>query len=423
MGSSSFPPGFLWGASTASIQVEGGNGRSTFEAWSRRKGWTPPGQACRSWDRFDEDLGLLRRLNANAYRFSLEWSRLEPEPGRFDDQAFARYALWLERLSAAGIRPMACLHHWSEPAWLLERHPDGWLEEGACEAFLAFAAEAVRRLADRCSDWLVFNEPMNYAVAGYGAGHFPPGRRLLWNANGAFNRELVPRLARAHERAAALLKARNPASRIGVALNMADVKPATGSARDAAAAERWDWFMHRQFLERTASSLDFIGVNYYTSVYVKAAPLPYGLPMGTLPGYAEFERGLGPLFKLLGGRPQDEPRTSLGWTVAPDGLYRVLRSVHARFGKPLIVTENGMADTPGLSRESFLREHLRAVLKALGEGCDVRGYLHWSLLDNWEWGSYEPRFGLFTRERAEKDGAELFSRLAAGREPVAEAEA
>lgn len=409
---SGFPDGFLWGASSASIQVEGGAPRSSFEAWSRRKGWTPPGEGCRSWELFERDVAALKALKANAYRFSLEWSRVAPEPGVWDEDAFARYLSWIRLLKREGIAPMVCLHHWSEPQWLLDRWPGGWLEDGPMTAFLDYVRAAADRLAGECSEWLVFNEPMNYAVAAYGAGHFPPGRRLLWNADGDFNKVLVPRLCDAHNEAARILKKKNPAARIGVAMNTADVKPASASRRDEEAAERWDWFMHRQFVDRIVNSLDYVGVNYYTSIYVKKAPLPWGFPMGVLPGYAEFERGFGPLFKLFGGRPQDEPRTMMGWTVDPDGLRRVVLRTWKRWGKPVMITENGLADTPGVSRAAFVRDHAAALRRAIDEGANVLGYLHWSLLDNWEWGSYEPKFGLYTRERVPKDGADAFAELA-----------
>lgn len=410
-----FPEGFLLGASTASIQCEGGNERSTFAAWSRRKGWTEPGAACGSWERFEQDLACLKALGANAYRFSLEWSRVEPEPGKFDAAAFDRYGSWIERLKAEGIRPIVCLHHWSEPSWRLERRPDGWLSPESSADFRRYAGEAARRLGGLADDWLVFNEPMNFLVASYGAGHFPPGRRMLWNANGRFSKQLMPRLAAAHADAARLLRAANPSARIGVAMNVCDAVPATGSSRDAAAAEAWDEFFHRRFVELILPELDFVGINYYTRIYVKKAPLPLGFPVGAIPGYAEFERALGPLFSLFGGRPQDEPRTSMGWTVDPDGLRRQLLRAWRRWGKPLMVTENGMADTPGLSREAFIRDHLAATSAAMAEGAKVLGYLHWTLLDNWEWGSYEPKFGLFTRERAPKDGVEAFKSLAEAR--------
>lgn len=371
--------GFLWGASTASVQNEGGNGRSTFEPWSRKKGWEPPGDACRSWERFEDDLGCLKALNANAYRFSLEWSRLEPEPGRFDEEAFARYLSWIRRLKAEGIASIVCLHHWSEPQWR-SKEPPG-------EDFLRYARAAAERLAPECDDWLVFNEPVNFTIAAYSLGHFPPG---------GWGRPPIDRFCALHREAARALKAANPRARVGVALNMVDM---TGPQ---AGVERWDRFYHRRFIEGCLDSLDFIGVNYYTRVHVSRLGLP---------GFAELEQKLGPLFTLLGGRGQDAPRNMMGWTVDAGGLRRVLLRAWKRYGKPLIVTENGMPDTPGLSREQFIKSHVEAMRRAMADGADVRGYLHWSLLDNWEWGSYAPKFGLFTRDRKPKDGAAYFAQL------------
>lgn len=408
-----FPDGFLWGASTAAYQVEGGNEASALWDWERRKGWERSGEACRSWELFDQDVALLRRLNANAYRFSVEWSRVHLGPGRFDTSVLARYGDWLGKLHAAGVRPMVCLHHFSEPAWLFERHPGGWLEEGFLAQFLAFAEKAAAALGERCDDWLVFNEPNLFALTAYAAGVFPPGRKRLVRAGGAVEAVVLPRLAEAHNQAARLLRQANPRVRVGTAQHLVDLLPARPG--DEPAVERWDAFFNRRLLELTVSQLDFIGVNYYTRVYVGTPPFwarPL-MPLGLLPGHAEVAKAMGSWFTRAGGRRGPGPYTGMGWEVEPRGLYRVLMSLWRRFRKPLLITENGVAAAPGVSREQFLRGHLTAVLDALAEGADVRGYLHWSLLDNYEWGSYAPRFGLFTRDRRPSEGADFFAQAAA----------
>jgi beta-glucosidase len=387
--------------------VEGDNRGSALWEWERRQGWERSGDACRSWDLFEEDLRCLKALNLNAYRFSLEWARVEPRPGEFDQEALARYGSWARRLKEEGIRPIVCFHHFSEPAWLLERHPQGWLAKGPEERLAAFVAAAAPALADSVSDWLIFNEPTVFCAGAYGAGMFPPGRRMFLG-RAAKLRQVNARMAEAHLRCAAVLKTLQLGARVGVAQNVSDLLPARPG--DEAALERWDDFMHLQFLDAVKGSLDFLGVNYYTRAYVSR--LAVG-PFGALPGHAEIERMVGPaVFKLLGGRRDAGPRTAMGWEVVPDGLERVLLRLWNRYKLPLMITENGLAPSDGLDRTEFLRGHLAAVHRAIAAGARVDGYLHWSLLDNYEWGSYRPRFGLFDRQRRPAPGSEFYAAAA-----------
>ncbi|MEK7745865.1 MAG: family 1 glycosylhydrolase, partial [Elusimicrobiota bacterium] len=147
-----FPSDFLWGASTSSYQIEGGNENSALAAWERKKGWEPCGKAADSWRLWQEDIRCLERLNLKAYRFSVEWSRVEPSPGVFDQAALARYAAMADALKRAGIRPMACLHHFSEPAWLFRENPAGWMSEEAPRRFLRFSERVVGALKESVRD-------------------------------------------------------------------------------------------------------------------------------------------------------------------------------------------------------------------------------------------------------------------------------
>ena len=405
-----FPEGFCWGASTAAYQNEGGNIHSALWDWERKRGWERSADATRSWELFDEDLRLLRELKLNAYRFSVEWSRVEPEPGRFDESALSRYADWARRLLESGIRPLVCLHHFSEPAWLLRGHPRGWLEDEVRRRFLRFVEKTAGALAGSVSDWLVFNEPMVFLLFAYAAGRFPPGLRLLGRPERGFLPVLVENLARSHNESHALIHRLQPGARVGVAHHVSRLEPARPG--DEGAVSVWDRFMHRAFLDRVKDRLDFLGINYYTRIYVSRCLLP-GIFQGVLPGYAEVEAGLTrPLFRLLGGRRGDRPRTGTDWEIAPEGLAAVVLDLWREYRKPIWVSENGLADAPGASREDFLRSHLQSLSSAMAQGADVRGYLHWSLLDNYEWGSYRPRFGLYDRERRPKPGAALYARIA-----------
>lgn len=387
--------------------MEGGNSASAFWEWERLKGWERSVEACDSWERFEDDLRCLKKLHLNAYRFSVEWSRVQPFPGAFQKEALERYAGWAKRLREEGIRPIVCFHHFSEPCWLSQNHPEGWLAPGPEKALASFVERAAPALAPYVSDWLIFNEPNVFLLQAYGQGYFPPGKRLLLGQARRLH-EANRRLAEAHVLCAAALKKLQPSARVGVAQHVGELLPARPG--DEPAVEAWDRFFHLDFLDAARGSLDFIGVNYYTRAYVSRCRLA---PFGALPGYAEVERALGPfLFRLAGGRRGPGPRTAMGWEVAPEGLEKVLVKLWKRYGLPLLITENGVAPEGGIRRETFLREHLAAVHRAIQAGVRVEGYLHWSLLDNYEWGSYKPRFGLFDRERRPAEGSGFYGAAA-----------
>jgi len=417
-----FPDGFLWGASTSSYQIEGGNEGSAFTAWERRRGWEPCAEAADSWNRWREDLACLKELGANAYRFSLEWSRLQPSPVDFDEKALSRYVEMARTFKEAGVRPMVCLHHFSEPAWLFERYPLGWLDPRACEAFVRFGDRVVRALRSEVSDWITFNEPMVWLMNGYALGLFPPGLRRIYALERTFLKEgLLENVLRAHRELYRLIHQDIPNGRVAIAQNIVDLEPARPGSDDLEALSRWDLFMHRRALDLAASAhtLDFIGLNYYTRIFVSKARLPF-VPLRVVPAYAELEQITGSLgLKLLGGRRGDRPRSDMGWEIVPEGLGKVALALWKAYRLPVVVTENGMADGSPDGRERFLKGHLASLEAAIAQGADVRGYLHWSLVDNYEWGSYRPRFGLYgvdrsgSFKRSQASGADYFRRVIA----------
>lgn len=390
--------------------MEGGNDKSALWNWEIRKGWERSAEAARSWDLFEEDLKCLKTLGANAYRFSVEWSRVEPEPGVFDQAVLDRYAGWVRRCREEGIVPLVCFHHFSEPAWLLREHPRGWLTDEPIGLFARFVERAAAALGD-VDDFLPFNEPTVFAVAAYGAGVFPPGGLKFGLGKAA---EANARLARAHNEAAKVLKKLKPNCRVGLAQNIADLEPARPG--DEAAVKIWDDFMYSDFIDRTIGHLDWVGINYYTRVYVNKCPF---FPLGVMAGHDEIASKLGFVFKLLGGRQGDKPRTGMGWEIVPEGLERVVLRYWKKYKKPIMITENGLDDQNGADRDAFIREHVAALKRAMDQGAEVTGYLHWSLMDNWEWGSYKPRFGLFSRDRKPSRGVDAFKELAHGQDHAA----
>lgn len=404
-----FPKDFLWGAATASYQIEGGNVHSALVEWGRDKGWDHVGEAANSWESLDQDLELIKQLHLKAYRFSVEWSRLEPRRGEFDEAALARYADFARKLAVSGVRPFLTLHHFSEPAWLLRAHPRGWEDAAVGDAFARIVEKIAPAFTDAVKDWITFNEPTLFMIGAYGISYFPPGGLTVLGFERKVAEVVGPNFARAHGLAYDALKKLDPEARIGVAQNVYAIEPAR--PQDEEAARRWDDFAHRKFLDAIKDKLDFLGINYYSRIFVRESFLPL-TPLKVVPGYAELEAGIGKLlFKLVGGRRDDAPRSAMGWEIVPEGFEKVLLDYSKHYGKPVYVTENGMALPSDITREKFIRDHVAAMGRALAAGADVRGYFHWSLIDNFEWGSYRPRFGLYTRDRRPSDGAALYARI------------
>ncbi len=405
------PAGFLLGTSTAAHQVEGGN-ENDWAAWERGqwpdgrphiKDGTVSGAATDSWNRFDEDVRLMETLGANAYRFSVEWSRLEPTQGSWDEEAAERYRQWAHTLREKGITPLVTLYHFTLPPWVAEA--GGWENPSTLEAFEAYAARVAQALGGEVDWWCTVNEPNVYAVLGYLDGVWPPGRQ-----DTKAMATVLSHLIEGHARAARQLRAQDTAdadgdghaTRVGLAHHVRIFQPATGSTADTAVAALTDTFFNESVPEalRTGrirlsvpgqvsidrqvddlkGSVDYFGINYYTRDTVRQY---FGEP--------SLSRQY---------VPRGREKNDLGWELYPEGLYLFLLR-YAESGLPLLVTENGMADHTGERRPYYLQSHLYAVEQAVAQGVDVRGYFHWSLLDNFEWAEgYEPKFGLFAVDLA-----------------------
>ncbi len=388
---------FLWGVATSAHQIEGGNDRNDWWEWETRPGvindGARSGAACLSWERWEEDLDLVRGLGLNSYRLSIEWSRIEPEPGRYDEAALARYRSMLEGCRARAITPVVTLHHFTNPQWFAAL--GGWEERGNLPHFERFARLAGERYGDLVDVWITVNEPEVVGFYGYDAGICPPGVRDRSRAL-----HVIANLLEAHGLASRALRATDrvdadgdgKAVLAGVAKHWVLLEPRSRWSpldRFAAAAQ------HRVFNEAVARALaggsiefsipgsrrihrnvealqgasDFLGVNYYTRWMVAAL----GNPRTARRGAATND---------------------LGWEIYPEGLERVLREC-AAFGLPMIVTENGIADAADRWRPEFIRASLAALDRSRASGLDVRGYFHWSLMDNFEWmEGHHGRFGL-----------------------------
>ncbi|MCK6549022.1 family 1 glycosylhydrolase [Myxococcota bacterium] len=418
------PKGFLLGCATSAYQIEGGieNDWSRWEAAGRLKDPNVRcGRAVDHWSRWREDFALLSAVGAGAYRLSIEWARVEPEPGRFDDAALHQYREMIDALVAAGIEPFVSLLHFTHPTWFHDECP--WHEPSgeAVRRFGRFVDRVARALGDRVRYYTVLNEPVVWLVGAYLGGVIPPGRKSV--------RELVRAfvaLVRAHATAHGILKrASGGAAQVGVAHNVFAFAPDRDHAADRFATDYVARLYNDAFpsalvdgrvrlgmipgvrvdeaVPEAKDTLDFLGVNYYARVFVRA-----GLPFGQRPVDAFYE-GRGP-----------HGVSDLGWEIHPEGLTELLVQL-GRLGRPLFVTENGLDDRDDSRRARFLHDHVGAVLDAVDRGADVRGYLFWSLVDNFEWlEGFDPSFGLYHVDRATlarrpTSAAALFERISAAR--------
>ena len=380
-------PPFLWGVATSSHQVEGDQPGNDWTAWEEA-GHTrePSGRAVDHWHRYPEDLRLFAALGANAYRLSLEWSRLEPDPGRFDADAFDHYRHMLEAARAAGLEPLVTLWHFTVPRWFAAA--GGWLHADAVERFARFADRAARELPG-VRLWCTVNEPSVLAVMGYLQGVWPPGHRRVGEARRVLDQQL-----KAHRRVYALIKNHAPDALVGVAHHLIHFRPWTDTPVNRAMVTLANRLFNAAPIRSLMDTQDYIGVNYYTC------------------RYADWRRPLDPRPHRPGAA-----LTDMGWEEDPQGLQVILETA-ARWRKPIIVTENGIATDDEDRRARFIDAHIDAVGRARRAGADVRGYFYWSAIDNFEWlEGYHPHFGLYAVDpdltRRRKAGAEAFSRRAA----------
>lgn len=379
----SFPADFLWGTSTSAHQVEGGNDNNDWWTWEQAghiKTGDSAAVACDHWNRYPEDFQLLSDLGTNAHRISIEWSRVEPEPGTFDQQAIEHYRAVLTDLRERGIAAMVTLHHFTSPTWFIAQ--GGWLDRRAFERWLPFVRKTAEELGELVSFWCTINEPNVYAYQGWVTGEFPPGRK--GDVLGMFR--VLANLRRAHEAAYAELKSRTPDVPVGLAQHKWLMLPKSRSWLDRAAAWVADASMSRWpaglSFQRVVDSVgDYVGLNHYSGSHVS-----FSLRH---PEEAFIHRT----------NPPGLPVSDFDWVIHAPWLGIALDDLRST-GKPVYVTENGVAAADDTVRQDFLPAMLAEVWKAIDRGVDVRGYFHWSSLDNFEWAhGYSMQFGLIDVDR------------------------
>jgi beta-glucosidase len=417
-----FPEGFLWGVATSSYQYEGGNTNNQWYAWEQ-SGHIKTGDTCGLasdwWAHAERDFSTAGEMGLNALRLSLEWSRIEPEMGEWNSAALARYHQMLQALRDRGIEPLVTLHHFTDPLWLAER--GGFLRPDAAERFSDYTTHVLEELGDVCTFWCTFNEPNAYAVAGYLTGDFPPGHR--GDMLGAIRVQAA--MARAHAEAYQVIHRLKPEARVGWAQHFMVFDPARPDSRlDRLVAGLQDAAFNDFFpsavragrlpvplrwiagdLHAVRNTCDFVGINVYYRDLVRF----------DLASFAELcgRRSIAP------GAPQgDPPFEGVLGEIYPAGILRVAQRVAAMLNKPIYVTENGVADREDRLRPWELAEAVRSLHQCVERGIDVRGYFHWSLVDNFEWAEgWRQRFGLIaldpeTQQRVPRPSAALYSAVA-----------
>jgi len=402
-GKKRFPEGFLWGTSSAAHQVEGDNRNSDWWEFEQQPGRIANGEtseiACDHYHRYREDFALLREMNQNAHRLSIEWSRIEPAPGEFDSRQIRHYRDVLGELREQGIEPMVTLHHFSSPIWFARK--GGWSATGAAHAFMPYVHRVIDELGDLIGLWCTINEPSIYSVNGWITGEFPPGRHS--DLGGTYR--VASNMHRAHELAYGAIKRRWPDSQVGLSHHKFLFMPASRKRRDHLAAgaaqlavDRWP-VAPGQLHKIVEATSDYVGVAHYWAQLCAFDP--------RRPKEQFIRR-----FNVPGA-----PVTDMGLSSDPAWMPVVLNELRG-LGKPIYITENGLATNDDEWRARYLGEILSHVQRAIDDGVDVRGYFHWTNMDNFEWArGYGMHFGLIavdrkTLERRIKPSGRLYARIA-----------
>ncbi|PJE50493.1 MAG: hypothetical protein COV29_03740 [Candidatus Yanofskybacteria bacterium CG10_big_fil_rev_8_21_14_0_10_36_16] len=404
-----FPKNFLWGSSTSSHQVEGGN-FNNWSVWEKSESriknlesrikepgfknqfppyvfdkWPSPsdienyisGKSADHYNRFQEDFDIAKSLGHTCHRLSIEWSRIEPKEGEFDEKEIKHYQQVVSALKERGIEPFITIWHWTLPLWL--RDKGGLLAKDFPEHFARYSEKIVKPLSKLgVKFWITINEPNVITGASYLKGQWPPQKKNYF----AYNKALK-NLIYAHKKSYSAIKKIDASLNVGIAKNQifAEAKGFFNKIIKHLFNQYWNF----NFLNKIKNHQDFIGLNHY-------------------------------FHKTIGGNNKNEKTSDMRWELYPKAMYSVLKDLE-KYNKPVYITENGLADMRDKHREWFIKESLKNIHQAIEEGIDVRGYMHWSLLDNFEWDKgFWPRFGLVeidhkTLERTIRPSAYKFSEI------------
>jgi beta-glucosidase len=371
-----FPEGFCWGAATASFQVEGGIENNDWAEAARNDRVPVAGIAVDHYNRYEEDFDLAKMLGHNSHRISIEWSRIEPEEGIFNEKEIEHYKKVLKALRERDIKPFVTIWHFTLPLWFYKK--GGFENPESPKIFARYAKKIYSELSDYCVNWATMNEPMVYAWGGYLTKEWPPFRI----APTTFLK-VVNNLIKSHNLAYKEIKS------LGLPCNVDFVK---NNVYYTSNKKPWNllikyfsiYFWNHRFIRKTLKNLDSISLNYY--------------------------------FHHQFGRRKEFDTSDMGWDLDPEGIYHVLKELK-RYNKKIYITEAGIADEKDVLRANYIRRLIFWIYKALQEGVDVRGYMYWSLLDNYEWKhGFSGRFGLIyidpeTLKRRVRNSAYLYKKI------------
>ena len=381
-----FPKGFYWGSATSAHQVEGDNvndwsewekenaERLAKEAenkfghlpnWSdiKEQAQSPQnyisGRACDHYNRYEEDFDIAKSLGHNAYRFSIEWSRIEPEEGKFNEKKIDHYRNVIKALRGRGMEPFVTLWHWPLPLWLTEK--GGVKSKDFIKYFSKYVGKIASEFQNEVKFWIILNEPEIYTSMSYLKGDWPPQKE---NPISYFL--AIRNLVKAHRGAYRAIKKIRPETQIGIAKNNIYFEAHKNKLVNRILKKIINWWWNFYFLNQIKNEQDFIGLNHYFHNCIN-----YGF-----------------------NKNENKIVSDMGWELYSESIYYVLNDLK-KYNKPIYITENGLADAEDKNREWFIKESLKNIHKAIQEGVDIRGYFYWSLLDNFEWDKgFWPRFGL-----------------------------
>lgn len=424
----SFPEEFVFGVATSAYQVEG-HIENDWAEWERagklKEAHARCGRGVDHWNRFDEDYRLAKDVGAGAFRISLEWARIEPVRGRYDEAAIDGYRQRILRMKESGLRPVVTLHHFTHPSWFHRETP--WHDPKSVEVFREYAKVCAKLLRGTGALVLTFNEPMVLLLGGYIQGVIPPGLQ-----DGKKAMLALGNIARSHVAAREEILKECGRCEIGISQNMLMFAPyRSWHPLDRALSHLGSWNYNHAFLTALTEgklrinmpglaathqvipgakdSMDFIGMNYYTRTHMRFI---------TKKPFVEH------VYKDVHKRGL----THMGWEDYPEGFGHLLQELK-RYGLPVWITENGIDDRQGDRRPRYLHSHWHQMLQAMKKGIDIKGYLYWSLMDNFEWlEGWGPRFGLYqvdfeTLERRATPACHYFRHVALTRKLTAPGEA
>ena len=418
----SFPKSFIWGTATAAHQVEGDcqNNWSEFETGRKSNGIPNikdaqiSGNACEHWSRYRQDIKLIVETGVSHYRFSIEWSKIEPTKGSFNQDAINHYQNVIDELITSGITPVITLHHFSHPVWFEDI--GGFEKEENIDHFVNFSITVFNLYSDKVKNWCTINEPAVFAVQGYFTGMFPPGKK-----NSKLTGQVLKNLLESHVQVYHALKKQSGGkdAKIGIVKNINQFDPwrrylifdwlfviALNHVFNWSSIKFFKtgifkirlpglmWITHKNLM--ATDSNDFFGLNYYSHNHIKFNPFK--------PDFSELKYH------------KNDTMTDMPYTIYAEGIYRAIKLV-SQLNKPIIITENGVADKNDSFRSTYITKYLYAVRKAIADGYDITGYYYWSLMDNFEWAfGYDMKFGLYqvdfeSQKRKLREGAKSYIKI------------